>query len=282
MADGASRSRFALGLEYDGGAFFGWQRQPGPVTVQAALEQALAAVAGEPVLVHAAGRTDRGVHASAQVVHFDTAARRPLSAWVRGVNAHLPGAVAVLWAHPVVESFHARFSATGRHYRYLLLDHGVRPGLARGRVGWHHAPLDHHAMAEAACCLLGTQDFSSFRAAECQATSPVREMRRAAVLRHGGLVEFQFSANGFLHHMVRNLVGSLIAVGAGRRPVTWMAEALAARDRAAAAPTFGPDGLYLSAIDYPTEFALPAFPEHGSWPLPVAAASAGCNPRYPS
>lgn len=258
--------RIALGLEYDGQGFAGWQRQPALETLQGALERALAQIAGHAATVHAAGRTDRGVHASAQVVHFDTLAERPLSAWVRGVNRHLPGSMAVLWAQPVSERFHARFSATGRHYRYLLLDHGVRPGLGRGRIGWHHARLDEAAMALACRCLIGQHDFSSFRAAECQAESPVREMRAAGVARNAGLVEFRFSANGFLHHMVRNLVGCLVAVGSGRRPPDWLAGVLAARDRNAAAPTFAPDGLYLSGVDYPDEFGLPAFPPHGMWP----------------
>ncbi len=260
----AEPRRIALGLEYDGSGFAGWQRQPVLTTVQGTLEHALTQIAGHPVNVQAAGRTDRGVHASAQVVHFDTSAERPLNAWVRGVNSHLPAGVAVLWAHPVSAHFHARFSATGRHYRYLLLDHPVRPGLGCGRVGWVHTRLDVDAMALAARCLPGTHDFTSFRAAECQAESPVREMRQASVLRSGGLVEFRFSANGFLHHMVRNLVGSLVAVGAGRRSPEWMMQALAARSRAAAAPTFGPDGLYLSAIDYPAGFGLPAFDAHGT------------------
>ena len=259
--------RFALGLEYDGQGFAGWQRQPVLPTLQGALESALSRIAGETVTVHAAGRTDRGVHASAQVVHFDTRAERPLTAWTRGANSHLPPGMAVLWAHPVREEFHARFSATGRHYRYLLLDHAVRPGLIQGRVGWHHAPLDLAAMSAACRCLPGTHDFSSFRAAECQAASPVREMRIATVARSAGLVEFRFSANGFLHHMVRNLVGCLVAIGSGRRSPDWMSEVLAARDRDAAAPTFAPDGLYLSAVDYPARFGLPAFPEHGMWPL---------------
>jgi len=260
-------ARIALGLEYSGAGFAGWQRQPALPTVQGALESALAEIAGEALTVHAAGRTDRGVHATGQVVHFDTSAPRPLSAWVRGVNRHLPPTVAVLWAHAVDPSFHARFSATGRHYRYLLLDQGVRPGLGQGRVGWYHASLDVAAMQRAVVCLPGRHDFTSFRASECQADSPVRELRHAEVLRHHGLVEFRFSANGFLHHMVRNLVGCLVAIGSGRRAPAWMQEVLAARDRNAAAPTFAPDGLYLSAVDYPARFGLPGFPPRGVWPV---------------
>lgn len=261
-------ARIALGLEYDGSAFFGWQRQPDCTTVQGTLEHALAEIAGEAIPVHAAGRTDRGVHATGQVVHFDTAVKRPLSAWVRGVNRHLPRSVAVLWASPVEGDFHARFSASGRHYRYLLLDHRVRPALAHGRVGWHHGELDLQAMCAAATCLVGTHDFSSFRAAECQADSPVRELRVASVSRSAGLIEFRFSANGFLHHMVRNLVGALIAVGSGRRSTGWLAEALHARDRNAAAPTFAPDGLYLCGVDYPERFGLPGFDHHAALPQP--------------
>lgn len=260
--------RIALGLEYDGQGFAGWQRQPVLPTLQGTLEAAVARIAGEATPMHAAGRTDRGVHASAQVVHFDTTAIRPISAWVRGVNRHLPAGMAVLWAHPVSERFHARFAATGRHYRYLLLDHGVRPGLAHGRIGWYHAALDVAAMDSECACLIGQHDFSSFRAAECQAESPVREMRQAQVVRNRGLVEFRFSANGFLHHMVRNLVGCLVAVGAARRPAGWVAAVLEARDRDAAAPTFGPEGLYLSGVDYPPVFGLPDFPPRGGWPLP--------------
>jgi tRNA pseudouridine38-40 synthase len=259
--------RIALGLEYEGGGFAGWQRQPALATLQGALEQALAEISGHALSVHAAGRTDRGVHASAQVVHFDTEVVRPSNAWVRGVNSHLPPGMAVLWSHRVPDHFHARFSASGRHYGYLLLDHGVRPALWRGRVGWHHAQLDVEAMAQACLYLHGRHDFSSFRASECQAASPVRELRQASVRRGAGLIEFRFSANGFLHHMVRNLVGSLVAIGSGRRSPDWMAAVLAARDRTVAAPTFGPDGLYLCGVDYPAEFALPSFPAHGFWPV---------------
>lgn len=254
--------RIALGLEYDGRGFAGWQRQSDLPTVQFAVESAIAAIAGHEVTLHAAGRTDRGVHALLQVAHFDTDADRPETAWVRGVNSHLPQGIAVLWATGVEERFHARFSATGRHYRYLMLDHPVRPALAAGQLGWYHAKLDVEAMAAACLCVLGEHDFSSFRASECQSDTPVKEVRYASVQRVGGLIEFRFSANGFLHHMVRNLVGSLVAIGSHRQPVEWMAELLFARDRTIAAPTFAPDGLYLSQIDYPAEFNLPLAKPH--------------------
>lgn len=259
--------RIALGLEYDGRGFAGWQRQSDLPTIQSAVEFALCAIAGHEVTLHAAGRTDRGVHALMQVAHFDTDADRPEMAWVRGVNSHLPQGIAVIWATEIDSRFHARFSATGRHYRYLLLDHPVRPALASGQVGWYHAQLDLDAMEKACQCLIGEHDFTSFRASECQSDSPIKEVRSASVKRVGGLIEFRFSANGFLHHMVRNLVGSLVAIGSHRQEVEWMAELLFARDRTAAAPTFAPDGLYLSHIDYPDEFHLPVAATHSLLPV---------------
>lgn len=255
--------RIVLGLEYDGRGFSGWQTQPAGTGLQDALEAALSRIAGHAVATICAGRTDAGVHATHQVVHFDTAVQRPDSAWVRGVNTYLPPTVAVRWATPVTDDFHARFSATGRRYRYLLLNRAQRPGLARGRAGWFHHPLDVAAMAEAATVLLGTHDFSAFRAAECQANSPVRTITRAEVCRHGEWLVFDFAANAFLHHMIRNLVGSLVYIGKGAHPPAWMGELLAARNRTLAAPTFSPDGLYLAGVDYPAEFALPAAPEAG-------------------
>jgi len=249
--------RVALGLEYDGGRFCGWQSQPSGCGVQDALERALAAIAGRFVRVAAAGRTDSGVHATAQVAHFDAPVERPLTAWVRGVNSELPQGVAVLWAQPVADAFHARFSATGRAYTYLLLNRASRPGLAAGRVGWFHRPLDVERMRAAASLLLGRHDFSAFRAAECQANSPLRELRRVEIERRGELVVFRFAADAFLQHMVRNLVGSLVYVGKGRHPPHWIGEVLAGRDRAAAAPTFAPDGLYLTAVEYDNAWGLP-------------------------
>ncbi len=249
--------RIALGLEYDGRRFCGWQSQPSGCAVQDALERALAAIGGRFVRVAAAGRTDSGVHATAQVAHFDAPVERPLTAWVRGVNSELPAGAAVLWAQPVPDAFHARFSATGRSYTYLLLNRPARPGLAAGRVGWFHRALDVERMREAASLLLGAHDFSAFRAAECQAQSPLRELRRLEIERRGELLVFRFAANAFLQHMVRNLVGSLVYVGKGRHPPHWIGEVLAGRDRSAAAPTFAPDGLYLSAVEYDRAWGLP-------------------------
>jgi tRNA pseudouridine38-40 synthase len=249
--------RVALGIEYDGRRFCGWQSQPGGCGVQDALERALAPISGTFVRVAAAGRTDTGVHATAQVAHFDAPVERPLTAWVRGVNSALPEGAAVLWAQPVGADFHARFSATGRAYTYVLLNRASRPGLASGRVGWFHRPLDVERMQEAAQLLLGTHDFSAFRAAECQADSPLRELRRLDVERRGDLIVFRFAANAFLQRMVRNIVGSLVYVGKGRQRPQWLGELLAARDRTAAAPTFAPDGLYLTGVEYDSAWGLP-------------------------
>lgn len=249
--------RIALGLEYDGGAFEGWQTQPHGRTVQDVLERALSAIADEVVATVCAGRTDAGVHAAVQVVHFDTEVQRPMSAWVRGVNAHLPKSVAVCWALEVDEAFHARFSARARRYRYLLLNRPVRSALHHGRVGWFHLPLDVARMDRVAASLCGEHDFSSFRAAECQAHSPVRTMSHARVWRQDEWVVFEFEANAFLHHMVRNLVGALVYVGKGALDEQGFAALMAARDRRFAPPTFAPDGLYLAGVDYPPNWHLP-------------------------
>lgn len=249
--------RIALGLEYDGSAYRGWQTQPGGASVQDALETALLHIAGVPLKVVCAGRTDAGVHASGQVVHFDVAIDRPLSAWVRGVNSFLPPSVAVCWAQVVADSFHARFSARARRYRYLLLNRAQRPGVWHGRVGWYHWPLDEHAMQQAARYLPGEHDFSAFRAAQCQAKSPVKTMQQASVQRVGDLLVFDFVASAFLHHMVRNLVGSLVYIGQGKHAPDWMAALLASRSRLLAAPTFSAAGLYLMGVDYEPHWALP-------------------------
>lgn len=249
--------RVAIGVEYSGELFEGWQIQPHGRTVQNRLEQALSSVAQEPVSVVCAGRTDTGVHATAQVAHFDTTANRPLEAWVRGTNSHLPAGVSVLWAVEVDGDFHARFSAESRRYRYVLLNRRVRPAILAGRVGWIHGDLDEALMAQAAASLLGEHDFTSFRAAQCQAKSPVRMMHSIQVHRYGDVVLFDFHANAFLHHMIRNLVGALVYVGKGRQPVAWMAELLALRNRSLAAPTFAPDGLYLCGVEYPPRWPLP-------------------------
>ena len=249
--------RIALGLEYDGSPFHGWQSQSDGSGVQDALEKALRAIAGEPVRAVAAGRTDAGVHATAQVVHFETDAARPETAWVRGVNALLPEAVAVRWALPVPESFHARFAATGRRYTYLLLDRPVRPALCAGRVGWYHRPLATEAMSAAADALLGTHDFSAFRAAECQAKSPIKRLDGLSVTRDDDMIRFELHADAFLQHMVRNIVGALVYVGDGRKPAEWVGELLASRDRTRGAPTFAASGLYLTGIDYAVRWNLP-------------------------
>jgi tRNA pseudouridine38-40 synthase len=254
--------RIALGLEYDGTAFCGWQTQPGGCGVQDHLERALTSFADSPVAVTAAGRTDTGVHAAAQVVHFDTEARREMNSWVRGTNSNLHPAARVLWAVETAGDFHARYSARSRTYRYLLANEPVAPAVLRGKVGWYHRPLDAEAMASAAQPLVGEHDFSAFRDSQCQAKSPVRNLLEARVERRRNLVVFTFRANAFLHHMVRNLVGSLVYVGAGKQQAGWMEELLAARDRTAAAPTFAPEGLYLAAIEYDPAFDLPGFRSH--------------------
>ena len=227
------------------------------------LQQALSRFADHPIEVTAAGRTDTGVHASGQVVHFDTDVHREQHAWVRGTNTYLHEAARVLWAKPVPDDFHARYGARSRTYRYLLMSEPVAPAILRGRVGWFHRPLDADAMARAAEILEGEHDFSAFRDAECQAKSPVRTLSRAGVERQGNLVVFTFRANAFLHHMVRNLVGTLVYVGAGRQPASWVGELLEKRDRRLAAPTFMADGLYLTHVEYDPGLAFPA-PRLGS------------------
>jgi len=251
--------RLALGLEYDGSAFCGWQTQPGGCGVQDHLQAALSKLADSPIEVTAAGRTDTGVHASAQVVHFDTEAVREPNAWVRGTNSHLREEARVAWAREVPAAFHARYSALSRTYKYLLLDAGVAPAILRNRVGWYHRSLDVEAMAKAASTLRGEHDFSAFRDAQCQAKSPIRDLREVSVERRGTLMVFTFRANAFLHHMIRNVVGSLVYVGAGKHPPEWIAELLASKDRRNAAPTFAPDGLYLAGVEYDPAFGLPAF-----------------------
>jgi tRNA pseudouridine38-40 synthase len=249
--------RIALGLEYDGGPFHGWQSQADGSGVQDALERALSVVADASVTATAAGRTDAGAHATLQVAHFDTASVRPGNAWVRGVNALLPEAIAVRWALPVAADFHARFAATGRHYTYLLLDRPVRPALLRSRVGWYHRPLAVEAMRIAIEPLLGRHDFSAFRAAECQANSPLKMLDRIDIAREDDMIRFDLHADAFLQHMVRNIVGALVYVGSGRRPPAWIGELLEGRDRKRGAPTFSAVGLYLTGVDYPSRWNLP-------------------------
>jgi len=249
--------RVALGVEYDGSAYNGWQCQPDVPNVQNTLQDALSTIAEGAISVTAAGRTDTGVHALEQVVHFDTNAERPLSAWVRGANALLPDSVAVLWAHAVPDEFHARFSAQARSYRYLLLNRAVRSAVQHGKMGWFHTPLDLEVMREAAQFLLGEHDFSAFRASECQAKSPVKTLTQLDIRTHGETIIFDLTANAFLHHMVRNIVGSLVYVGKGKHSPQWLQEVLESRSRAQAAPTFAPDGLYLRRIVYDARWELP-------------------------
>ena len=251
--------KFAIGVSYCGAGLEGWQSQPSGNTVQDHLERALSEIGGEPISLIAAGRTDAGVHASAQVAHFETNADRPESAWVRGANTLLPAGIAAQWAAPVAEDFHARYSAISRTYRYVLYNHSVRPALLSGRAGWFHLHLDVENMREAANRLVGEHDFSSFRSAECQAKTPVRTVEKVTIRSRGAYVLFDFTANAFLHHMVRNLVGCLVYVGKGKHPPAWISEILAARDRRIAAPTFSPDGLYLSEVRYEARWGLPSF-----------------------
>ena len=249
--------RIALGIEYDGGAFCGWQTQAAGCAVQDRLEAALAQIAGNRIGTICAGRTDAGVHALGQVAHFDTTVERPLTAWVRGTNALTPSALVVTWAKVVSEAFHARYSAHERCYRYVLLNRAVRPAADQCRVGWFHLPLDDARMRRAAEALIGEHDFSAFRSSECQARSPVRHVKRIAIERRGDYVIFEITANAFLHHMVRNVVGCLVYVGSGRRPPDWLAEVLRGRNRAVAAPTFAASGLYLVRVAYDSVWDIP-------------------------
>ncbi|ONN66557.1 tRNA pseudouridine(38-40) synthase TruA [Herbaspirillum sp. VT-16-41] len=299
QADGLRR--VVLGVQYDGACWQGWQTQPHRQTVQDQLEAALLRFSTQPIATTCAGRTDSGVHALEQVVHFDTAIARDSFSWVRGTNAFLPPTIAVRWACelPYVDDaaianasaaagagtgevaalhgaeregaaqlaqfgFHARFSAIARTYHYVLYNHAVRSPLLAGKAGWTFRPLDADRMHRAAQHLIGEHDFTSFRAVECQAKSPVRKMEGIAVRRHGDMIVFTLKANAFLHHMVRNIVGSLIVVGSGKQGPEWIGQVLALRDRSRAAPTFMPDGLYLARVDYPDAWALPQ--ENRSWP----------------
>jgi tRNA pseudouridine38-40 synthase len=249
--------RIALGVEYDGSQFNGWQVQAHAPSVQETLEKALGRVAAQPVRVVCAGRTDTGVHALGQVVHFDTTVERTMRSWVLGANVNVPRSVAVLWARPVPDEFHARFAARARRYRYVILNRWVRPAVLDGRVTWERQPLEEAAMAEAAQCLLGTHDFSSFRTVACQAKHPVRTVQRLDVTRHGDFVVIDVVANAFLHHMVRNFAGTLMAVGRGDQEPSWVKAVLEARTRAAAGMTAPADGLYLVGVDYPITFPIP-------------------------
>jgi tRNA pseudouridine38-40 synthase len=263
-------SRIVLRVAYEGSAFEGWQTQPSGNAVQDKLEAALAAVAGTPLRTVCAGRTDAGVHALAQVVHLDSPVARPIGAWLRGVNAHLPAGIAVQHVTSVDDAFHARYGALRRSYCYLIYRGAARHPLYAGRTGWVFRPLDVATMAQAAAHLVGEHDFTAFRSSQCQARSPVRRVESIAVRELGPLVAIEIVANAFLHHMVRNVVGALVWVGLRRRPAAWVEELLAGRDRSLGAPTFAPDGLYLSGVQYRSQYDI------GSWPaaLPPLAGPA--------
>lgn len=249
--------RIALGLEYDGRAYYGWQRQREVDSVQQRLEEALSKVADEPVETVCAGRTDAGVHATNQVVHFDVSNQRRAAAWTLGVNSHLPADIAVRWAQEVDDSFSARFSATARRYRYIIANNPLRPGIHSHGVSHYHHPLDVEAMQAATPALLGEHDFSAFRAAQCQSHSAHREVTHLNVHRRGDFIIVDIKANAFLHHMVRNIVGSLIVIGRHQQPPSWLGELLAGKDRTLAAATAKPGGLYLVEVDYPAPWQLP-------------------------
>jgi tRNA pseudouridine38-40 synthase len=257
--------RLALGIAYRGAAYHGWQSQPDGLTVQDALEKALSLFADVPVSTVCAGRTDSGVHGLNQVVHLDAPVERDPFSWVRGSNRYLPSDIAVQWCQPVDGRFHARNSARGRRYRFLVLESPVRPALESGVCGWVFRPLDGETMRAAAAHLIGEHDFTSFRAADCQALTPVKTLRHIAIARRGAYWSFDFDGSAFLHHMVRNILGCLVAVGSGREAPGWMAEVLAARSRDAAAPTFPADGLYFLGPYYDAAHGIPEHTAAFDW-----------------
>lgn len=258
MADTiTSAFRWALGIEYDGQPFFGWQSQPNGQTVQDHLQKALSNIASESISVVCAGRTDTGVHGLNQVVHFDTQAERQSTAWIRGVNRYLPDTVRVSWAQRVGKDFHARFSAAKRRYRYVLYSSMVRPALYHGKVGWIHDSLDETIIRQAIPLFIGEHDFSAFRSSQCQAKTPVKLMYDIRLTRKDNFWIFDFESSGFLHHMIRNIMGSLIAVGKKQYPVEWITQLLAEKNRANAAPTFSAKGLYFIGAEYPEPWQFP-------------------------
>ena len=268
LPDEAPRQRLALGLAYRGQGYHGWQSQPDGRTVQDVLESALSAFAALPsgvVSTVCAGRTDAGVHAMNQVVHLDTTLEREPGSWVRGTNRYLPADIAVQWCKPVATAFHARYSARGRRYRFVVLEANVRPALEAGLVGWTFRPLDGDAMRQAAALLIGEHDFSSFRAARCQSPTPVKRLRAIEITQRGAYWRFDFDANAFLYHMVRNVLGCLVAVGTGKQPPGWMAEVLAARSRDVAAPTFPSAGLYFVGPYYDAVLDIPGHTPAMDW-----------------
>lgn len=249
--------KLAACVEYDGTAFCGWQRLSHASTVQASVERALSEVANEPIEAVCAGRTDSGVHASGQIIHFETKAERPLRGWLFGSNVKLPDGIALRWVQPVAEHFHARFSALSRRYRYVILNRWAKPAILKNKVAWYHHALDAPAMHQAAQALVGEHDFSSFRASGCQATHARRYLQSIAVSRLGDFIYIDVVANAFLHHMVRNIVGSLLEVGSGEQKPEWMAQLLVERDRRLAGMTAAAAGLYFVYVEYPAEFGLP-------------------------
>lgn len=249
--------RIALGVEYDGHGFYGWQKQQGLTTIQGQLESALSIIANEPIHLFCAGRTDAGVHATAQVTHFDTQANRSLKAWVMGTNTHLPPQISVRWAQAVDDQFHARFSAVSRTYHYLIFNNPFKPAILHSRVTWHAYPLDEKRMQAAANYLIGELDFTSFRASECDSKSPMRNVHHITVQRHHEFISVEIQANAFLHHMVRNIMGVLLKIGEGLREPDWALTVLQAKDRRLAAETAPPTGLYLIHVGYSKDYAFP-------------------------
>ncbi len=266
-ADKASlpAGRLALGVAYRGQRYHGWQSQSDGLTVQDALEKALSAFAAQPVTTVCAGRTDSGVHGLNQVVHLDTALQRGSSSWVRGTNRYLPDDLSVQWCQAVPAGFHARNSARGRRYRFVVLESAVRPSIEQGLVGWVFRPLDGEAMRAAAAHLIGEHDFTSFRAADCQSPTPIKTLRSLTISRRGAYWRFDFDGNAFLQHMVRNILGCLVAVGNGSRSPAWTAEVLAARNRDIAAPTFPAAGLYFIGPYYDAEWQIPTHTAAMDW-----------------
>jgi len=249
--------RIAAGVEYDGSAFCGWQYQEHSPSVQAAVEKALSRVANVPLRVVCAGRTDTGVHAAGQVIHFDTTAQRSEFSWVRGANSNLPDSVRLLWARTVDAGFHARFKAQRRYYRYVIFNRAIHPAYLHKRVSWEYRPLEIEPMQQAAVHLIGEHDFSAYRAVACQAKSPIRTLHQLDIRRHGQFIILDLTANAFLHHMVRNIAGVLMRIGAGEAKPDWARQVLEQRDRTLGGVTAPPDGLYFMQVDYPAEFALP-------------------------
>lgn len=252
--------RIALGIEYDGSQYHGWQAQTGLHTIQNVIEMALSRVADTEISVVCAGRTDTGVHASNQIIHFDCDKERAVRSWIHGANSYLPKDVCIKWGKEMSDDFHARYSATARRYRYVIYNSAIRPALFRSNVTWQYRQLDHRNMHDAGQCLIGEKDFTTFRSIECQSNTPMRNVTKLDVTRQGDFLMIDISANAFLHHMVRNIAGVLIAVGSGKRPASWVNEILLAKDRRLGAETAPPYGLYLVEVSYPAEFGVIQLP----------------------